>query len=119
AIAGTTSRATSGSWAYSAISEQSGWGAAAGRGRFPQLGIVGELLEGLVVAGRLEPRQRRAQKRIDEGRSVLDVEIDGLQVVAQMQLWVVVQSAALEPFVSVSHRPPDQIAEHVVVKVEL
>ena len=53
-----------GSWAYSAISERSGWGAAAGRGRFPQLGIVGELLEGLVVAGRLEPRQRRAQKRM-------------------------------------------------------
>jgi len=32
---------------------------------------------------------------------------------------VVVQSAALEPFVSIRHRPSDQIAKHVVVKVEL
>jgi len=50
---------------------------------------------------------------------MLDIQIDGLQAVSQMQLWIIVQRAALKPFEPVLDRPADQIAENVMIKVEL
>src|SRR5260370_41157544 len=47
-----------------------------------------------------------------------DVQIDGLEAMSQMQLRVIVQAAALKPLAPVRYRPTNQIAEHVMIKME-
>src|SRR5262245_53803315 len=47
-----------------------------------------------------------------------DVQIDGFESLSQMQLRVIIQAAALKPLAPVRYRPTNQIAKHVVIKME-
>ena len=86
--------------------------------RRPELVIVGKLLQRLLVAGRFEPRKNPAEYRVADRRGVPDVKVDRVQPVLQVQFGIVVQRAAVKPFVAVGDPPADQVTERIVVKVQ-
>src|SRR5215475_4749095 len=47
------------------------------------------------------------------------IKINGLEPISKVEFGVIVQPAALKPFVPVCHPPTNQVPENVVVEVEL
>src|SRR5215470_19478236 len=86
--------------------------------RAPKIEVVGEFLQRHIVACRLKQREGQPHEHVDDGRCMPDIQIDGLQSISQMQLWIIVEAAAVKPPASVRHRPTDQIAEYVMIKME-
>ena len=81
--------------------------------------IVGELLQRLLVAGRFEPRKNPAEYRVTDRRGVPHVKVDRVQPLLQVQFRIVVQGTAVEPFEAVRDSPANQVAEGIMVKVQL
>src|ERR1700683_3645323 len=87
--------------------------------RRPKLVIVRKLFECLVVARRFEPRKNSAKDCVADRRSVPHVKIDWIKLIPQVELGIVVQGAAMKPFVAVRDSPADQVAEGMVVQVQV
>src|SRR5580704_7728533 len=85
----------------------------------PKLVIVRKLFECLVVARRFEPRKNSAKDCVADRRSVPHVKIDWIELIPQVELGIVVQGAAMKPFVAVRDAPADQVAEGIVVQVQV
>src|SRR4029077_15435877 len=49
---------------------------------------------------------------------MLNIQVNGLQPIAQMQLWIIVQAGALKPPVPVCYCPTNQITENVMIEME-
>src|SRR5580704_10672244 len=90
----------------------------AGRGR-PELVVISEHLQRLVVARRLDPRKNSAKDCVADRRRVPHVKIDWIELIPQVELGIVVQGAAMKSFVAARDPPADQIAERVMVQMQV
>ena len=71
----------------------------------PHLVVIRKPPQDRVDAGRLQQRRHPRQKRVEQRRSVADVEIDRVEPRAQVELGIVVEPAAAEVLVVVGDRP--------------
>src|SRR5262249_28665987 len=85
--------------------------------RAPKIAVVGKFLQRHVVASRLQQRKRQPHEHVDEARQMPLTSIDWVQPVPQMQLWIVVQTAALQPPVTNRYVPANNIEENIVIKM--
>src|SRR5579862_8805381 len=85
--------------------------------RRPELAVIGELLQGFLVACRFEPRKNSAKDCIEDRRSVPHIKIDWIEPVTQVKLGIIVQGAAVKPFEAVRDSPAYEVAERVMVQM--
>src|SRR6185503_4263521 len=85
----------------------------------PKVFVVWKFLECRVVARRHNPGQRQPEYRICNDRRVAHIEIDGIQSVPHMQLWIITQATAAKPFVPFADPPTDHVPNHVVIEMQV
>src|SRR5580704_10325425 len=85
----------------------------------PELAIVAEHLERLLETRRLDPGENHPQDRIANRRCVPHVKIDWIKPIAQVKFGIVVQGAAVKPLIAAGDAPTDQVAECVMIHMQV
>src|SRR6476661_6708504 len=84
-----------------------------------QLLCVWKFSQNRIVPGRFEIFQRHSENWVEPSASVKHVEIEGLQLVPEMQFRIVIERTAGVTTQPLLNRPTDHIAHGVKIKMEI
>src|ERR1700676_3786780 len=85
----------------------------------PKLVVVGEELQVLVVAGRLDQPQHESERPMDRRRCMAHVEVERLEAALEMQLGVIAEPVAHIAPVAIGDGPADDVAEGQMVEMQI
>src|SRR5262249_51896885 len=88
-------------------------------GSAPELAVVVEVRKNRVGACRLHHRKQPFQYCVDGPRGMSDIEIDGVERLAQMPLGIVIEAAAVEALVAVGDGPFDDVVKNAIIKIKI
>src|SRR5262249_23883670 len=94
-------------------------GPKAAGGSAPELAVVVEVRKNRVGACRLYHRKQPFQYGVDGPRGMSDIEIDGVERLAQVPLRIVIEASAVETLVAVGDGPFDDVVKNAIIKIEV
>jgi site-specific recombinase XerD len=85
----------------------------------PEIAIVREPSQRLVVAGRYDPGQQQPENQVRKRGAKTRIEVERIEIVPHPEFRFVAETRASKPLVTVGDRPVHHVANGVVVEMEV
>src|SRR5689334_11161264 len=85
----------------------------------PEIAVIREPSQGLVVAGRYDPWQQQPENRVRKRGAKTHIEVERIEIMPHPEFRFVAETRASKPLVTVGNRPVHHIANRVVIEMEV